>query len=140
MFLIDFETKGNVIRFYFGSSEGYFGDDWDDTPYEHNAGRVYSQFVERTVDVAFPFRYNVLTPEDDWHYHGNSPFCKDDFKANKAPCMIITAKNDYDVCYSERYSGVGDLFVYFNTEYNELREKLKEFGGTFIEETIKLED
>ena len=138
MFLIDFETKGNVIRLYFGSSKDYFGDDWDDTPYEHNASMVYSHFVETKLDIAFPFRCNVLTPENDYHYNGNSPYCKNDFKENKAPCMIITTKNDYNTSYSERYSGVGDLFIYFNTEYNKLREQIRQFGGTFMGETINL--
>ena len=46
--IIDFERKGNIVRFYLGdvnNSNGYYGDDWDDVPYEHNAGKVYEQYV-----------------------------------------------------------------------------------------------
>ena len=44
--IIDFEKKGNVVRFYYGkdSLKEWYGDDWDDRPYEHNAGEVYHRF------------------------------------------------------------------------------------------------
>lgn len=35
--IIDFERNGNIVRFYLGdvnNSNGYYGDDWDDVPYE----------------------------------------------------------------------------------------------------------
>ena len=34
LFVIDFETRGNVIRLYYGNDPDYWGDDWDDKPYE----------------------------------------------------------------------------------------------------------
>ena len=40
--IIDFERKGNVVRFYLGKNGEQWGDDWDDAPYEHNAGKVYT--------------------------------------------------------------------------------------------------
>ena len=89
--IIDFECKGNVVRFYLGKAEmqNYWGDDWDDRPYEHNAGAVYDEFVDGYIDVAFPFRSNVLEPGDDYRYRGNSPYCKEDFKKRHAPCVIV---------------------------------------------------
>ena len=35
MKVIDFERKGNVIRFYLGKDDltEWWGDDWNDTPY-----------------------------------------------------------------------------------------------------------
>ena len=56
--IIDFERKGNVVRFYLikvDRNDDYYGDDWDDTPYEHNAGSVYDSFVNKIVDVFFPY-------------------------------------------------------------------------------------
>ena len=72
--IIDFEVKGNVVRFYLGNktdewgwtnknykdrngntpdwlkpNDTYYGDDWDDVPYEHNAGLVYDKFVKGTA-------------------------------------------------------------------------------------------
>lgn len=104
MKIIDFERKGNVVRFYLGNAQcnDYWGDDWNDRPYEHNAGTVYDEFVKGYMDVAFPFGCNVLDPESDYHYHGNSPYCKEDFKKRHAPCIIVlseeTVKEDYCTC------------------------------------------
>ena len=119
MKIIDFEVRGNVVRFALGANncDDYTGDDWDDHPYEHNAGEVYDSYVEAYATVMFPFNYVVLTPESDWHYNGNSPFCKDDFKARKAPCVaaIELTDDDYawDVCYSKDALRADILRFYF---------------------------
>ena len=104
--IVDFYKKGNVVRFYIGDiTQDYWGDDWDDRPYEHNAGGVYDRYVDHTIDVAFPFDCDVLEPQDDWHYRGNTPFCKEDFKKRKAPCIIVVPPNEEkewnENCYSE---------------------------------------
>ncbi len=95
--IIDFEKRGNLVRFYLGKDdlEDWYGDDWDDAPYEHNAGVVYDEFVSGVQDIVFPFDMCVLEPRDEWRYNGNSPYSKDDFKARSAPCIVV-AKNDYE--------------------------------------------
>ena len=98
--VIDFERKGNIVRYYLAAIEEKikesWGDDWDDRPYEHNAGTVYSEYVEKIIDVFYPFDMIVTEPQDDWHYHGNSPYCKEDFKNRKAPCIILYKPNEND--------------------------------------------
>lgn len=91
MKIIDFEMKGNSVRFILGNDDchDYTGDDWDDAPYEHNAGHVYEEYQEGIMDVAFPFDFYVIEPKQDWQYRCNSPFCKDDFKARRAPCVVV---------------------------------------------------
>lgn len=54
MQIIDFEKIGNVVRFYLGNNGEQWGDDWDDAPYDFNAGAVYDQYVQGTKDIAFP--------------------------------------------------------------------------------------
>jgi len=95
MKIIDSDRFGNVVRFYLGtdSLEDWCGDDWDDTPYEHNAGKVYDVYVTGHRDVAFPLNYAVLEPKDG-EYSGNSRFCKDDMKARKVPCIIAVPIDD----------------------------------------------
>ena len=87
MKIIDFAKKGNVVRFYLGedSLTDWYGDDWDDCPYEHNAGRVYDQYVAGHLDMTFPFEFLVLEPCDGYL---NSGYCKDDMIARKVPCII----------------------------------------------------
>jgi len=122
MKIIDFEVRGNVVRFALGADccDDYWGDDWDDRPYEHNAGEVYSQYIKGYATIMFPFNYMVLTPETDWHYESNSPFCKDDFKTRKAPCVVAVElkDNDYDwsVCYSQDALRADVLKFYFEDE------------------------
>lgn len=114
MKIIDIERKGNVVRFYLGEktddwgwtkpdytdytgktpdwlkpSDTYYGDDWDDAPYQHNAGEVYDEFVKGHVDTAFPFDALVLEPGDDeWgtNYHS---ICKNDLVDRKYPALIV---------------------------------------------------
>ena len=100
MRIIDFEKKGNVVGFYLGSSGDYYGDDWEDKPYEHNAGRVYERFIEGYKDVAFGFDYTVLEPADNTD---NSDVCKDDMKNASIPCLIVIKCRPGDVVKSFDY-------------------------------------
>ena len=77
------------------------GDDWNDTPYEHNASSTPLFGVEEYVDVAFDYEVSVLEAQADWHYHGYSPFCMDDFKDRKAPILAI------DVSGEEKHYSLG---------------------------------
>ena len=101
MKIIDFEHKGNVIRFYLGADEleSWYGDDWDDAPYEHNAGRVYDEFVTGRHDMVVPFDSTVLEPCSG---QLNSRWCKLDMVARLVPCIIIVpGKLDW---YSDNFN------------------------------------
>ncbi len=121
--LIDIARKGNVVRFYLGSktddwgwtnpdyvdstgktpawlkpSDTYGGDDWDDVPYESNAGRVYDEFIKKTLDVPFPFDSIIIEPHNGVL---NSKYCMDDFVARKAPRFIVISKDAQDALYDD---------------------------------------
>ena len=106
MKIIDFAKKGNVVRFYLGADDcdDYYGDDWDDTPYEHNAGPVYDRFVEDYVDVVFPFDWIVMQPSEDWHYDGNTPYCKNDMKARHCPCIVAVSGEPQKTTWEDSYT------------------------------------
>ena len=88
--IIDFDKKGNVVRFYLGTNDEYWGDDWDDAPYEHNAGSVYPEFITRTIDIVFPYDAYVMEPADDWSaWQGNTPYAKENMKHRDVPCIIV---------------------------------------------------
>ncbi len=93
MQIIDWECKGNVIRFYLGEDNlnDYWGDDWNDIPYEHNAGRVYEEFIKGYIDVIIPFDNQVYEPCNDY---SNSPYCKEDMIKRKIPCVVIATPGD----------------------------------------------
>ena len=119
--IIDFKRNGTVVRFYLGADDckNYHGDDWDNRPYEHNAGTVYNEFVSGYIEIAFPMSCNVLDAESDYRYCGNSPFCKEDFKKRTAPCIVVLPpefiKNDYlhYTSYSENLGNLNALRFYF---------------------------
>lgn len=118
MKIIDFKRKGNVVRFYLGEktpewgwtnpdykdytgetpewlkpSDTYYGDDWNDIPYEHNAGEVYDEFIKGYRDIAFDFDSFVIEAAQDYgRFNGNTCYCKDDMVARKVPCLIVVPK------------------------------------------------
>lgn len=124
MQIIDFEKKGNVVRFYLGNDdlESWYGDDWDDTPYEHNAGQVYNEFVAAIKDVAFPFDDLILEPAEDYKNDGNSEWCKEDMIQRRVPCIIQVPQNiawyGEDKCFS-RYAGMDGVIKFYLGDHME---------------------
>ena len=92
MQIIDFEKKGNVVRFYLGdATKPYWGDDWADKPYDTNAGRVYGHFIKGYKDIEFPFDDLVLEPCDKSFFSGN--VSKEDMVKRTVPCIIVATKD-----------------------------------------------
>lgn len=144
--IIDFYRKGNVIRFYLGKytkeygwlnperfntdswawhdginrSETYFGDDWDDAPYECNAETVYDEFIYDQVDVALPLDTLVLEPV-------NYSITKNDFVARQLPCLIIVS--------GAKASEADDYAYYLNAKSEDIGNDTKitkvYFGNLF---------
>ncbi len=101
MQIIDFTKKGNVVRFYLGDAgQEYWGDDWDDAPYDCNAGEVYEEYIKGYRDMTFPFDYLVLEPCDgEW----NCPYTKMDMQKRLIPCIIVVPKEKYKDTYREAF-------------------------------------
>lgn len=97
MKIIDFEKEGNVVRFFYGDDDcqDYWGDDWNDIPYEHNAGTVYERYVKGYIDIALNMNHNVLEPSQSIAYF-NSPYSKQDMKDRMIPCILVGTINDLD--------------------------------------------
>ena len=126
MKIIDFEKRGNVVRFYCGKDdcEDYWGDDWNDRPYEHNAERVYSEYIEEYIDVAVDMDYHVMEPADDWRYNNNTPFSKEDMKKRSVPCIIVVPENDSYVSEEFNRYAVSDNVdkIYFGDSIEKLNK------------------
>ena len=114
MKIIDYAKKGNLVRFYLGKDDcnNYYGDDWDDAPYNCNAGIVYDEFVIGIWDICFNFNCIVLEPYLD------STLTKNDFKEKKIPCLRIMFDN------SDQYKNNTGVDIYFNDTIEEVKEKL----------------
>ena len=103
MQIIDFKRKGNVVRFYLGDATvPYWGDDWDDRPYEHNAGQVYEEFIKGYKDIAFDFDDLVLEPCCG-AWNSNSRWSKEDMVVRKTPCIIAVPKEIYKNSWEDSF-------------------------------------
>lgn len=92
MKILDFECFGNIVKLYLGETvNGIYGDDWNDIPYEHNAGTVYDKFYTDTVEIAFPLSTQVYEP---CFGYDNSPYCKNDFLFRKVPFLLFGQLNE----------------------------------------------
>ena len=91
MKIIDFEKKGNMVKFSLGdeSLETWLGDDWDDAPYEHNAGYVYKEYISGYRVVVFDFDDIVFEPCDGVY---NSHYSKEDMRERRVPCICVLRK------------------------------------------------
>ena len=85
--IIDWERKGNLVKFYLGKNGEQWGDDWDDVPWEHNAGRVYDEYIKGYEIIVIPFECHVYEPERF--------FSKKDLINRIVPCIIASKK-----CYN----------------------------------------
>lgn len=114
MKIIDFLKYGNVIRLYYGEDDcnDYWGDDWDDAPYEHNAGGVYNKYIKGYVEFAFPLDFAITEPAD---CYCNSPYSKEDMKNRKIPCITISNGNE--------------LNLYFEDDADSTFKAISGFGG-----------
>jgi len=91
MEIIDFDKKGNVIRFYLSKNGKQYGDDWDDVPYEHNAGKVYDEFIKGYYDIAVDFDYKV---SEACNGYDNSPYSKEMIRDRKMYALFLSIEDD----------------------------------------------
>jgi len=62
--VIDWKNGGFALRLYLGREDlkDWHGDDWDDAPWQDNAGQVYEEFVEYYIDIILPEEAKVWEP------------------------------------------------------------------------------
>lgn len=92
MKILDIDTKGNLLRCYLGDATmtDWWGDDWDDAPYEYNAGPVYDQFVRQVADVVLDWDVQAVEPCGA----ANIQWCRNDFKARRVPLFLLSYPSD----------------------------------------------
>ena len=134
MKIIDFEKKGNLVRFWLGDDNctDYWGDDWDDAPYDCNAGTVYDEFIKGYKDICFPFDWIVVEPCDGVC---NCNYSKEDMKNYQVPCIVAANNdnNDWNESFSHILGKKDRQAFYFGDklepdmlcEYDEKTYKLK---------------
>jgi hypothetical protein len=97
------------------------GDDWNDAPYEHNAGPPY----ERSPDGSRIYRMAIATDlEEPCTWHTNSPWSVDDINRKVVPWL-----------QGPRYGNrQGNDPIWAGETYAEVRAKVLRMGGRVFEE------
>ena len=93
MKIIDARIRGNVVRFYFGKDDlkEWWGDDWNDRPYDCNCGEVYEEYVTGYADIAFSLDWWVSEPcKGVW----NTPYAREDFMKGNIPLVAVCKEED----------------------------------------------
>jgi len=124
MKIIDFEKKGNVVKFYLGISKDFTGDDWNDAPYDCNAERVSSEYILGTMEVMFPYDYSVREPkEPEWERHS---WTKDDMKNRKVPCIVAKRypEDESEDYFDKVLADSESLKVYFGDDVADVKSLL----------------
>ena len=160
--IIDWELKGNTVKFYLGKEtedwgwvnpnykrkengeyvrpnwleprKDFYGDDWNDRPWQDNAGQVYEQFVYATRTMYFDF-------DDVVFENTTNNYCKDDFKSGKIPFLAVLRKgyNDENAYYFDFNDIIGAKGVecfYFGDSL-EPDSILSDDGHTFVSGEIE---
>ena len=133
MKIIDIKKKGNVVRFILGKDEltDWCGDDWDDTPYEHNCGEVYEEYIAGYADVSFPYDYSICEPADDWRCD-NTPYSRDDFRKRKVPCLIIAPLPEGSDYNNDSYFDLLNRDDSKRVYFGDSDKTIEELGGVSI--------
>lgn len=62
LLILDMEMHDNMLTFWLGDDEDFsnsWGDDWNDTPFNGNAGRVLNEHVKKIITLKFPLYDDV---------------------------------------------------------------------------------
>lgn len=101
--IIDINQKGNLLTLKLGRNGNQWGDDWNDAPYNSNAGDVYDEYVRQTVDVVYNSAYTVVAYHE-FNNFTNVSLSMLDFVNRQQPLFYIV-KSDTFVISDTIYLG-----------------------------------
>lgn len=127
------------VRFYLGKNDlkEWRGDDWNDIPYEHNAKKVYEEFIMGTIDLVLYQESLIFEPREG---HLNSPYSKDDFVSRKFPCIVIIRSRDIKEFSKNGHNVFSDVLRYENAVKIYLGDYVKDVVGLIYETNINSKD
>jgi hypothetical protein len=96
--------SGNKAFFTTQALSKQSGDDWDDVPYEHNAGSPsewHREFDKDTKEWSIAALYfDVPWGKTPCYEHCNSPYSVDMINKKVVPWLIIDSMSDETKCYA----------------------------------------
>lgn len=124
MKIIDFNRKGNLVRFILGRDDcnDYDGIFWGSSPYD-KIFSVYTKYEIGYVDVCFPFNYSVTEPSCS---DGSRFWSKDDMKHGIVPCIVAVSDSDLTNFITCLCNACAER-IYFNDSYSKLVSMFDKF-------------
>lgn len=108
--IIDWKREGSVIRLYLGGAalKEWWGDDWNDIPYEHNAGTVYDEYIKACADIIVEDEFlGDLKITEPCEAFDNSPYSKKDFINRTVPILIISkGEKEIKIFMGDKFSKI----------------------------------
>jgi hypothetical protein len=93
-------VRGDNAYFTTASLEEQWGDDWDDAPYEHNAGRPYEYEDYRDCEPyeILHLKFELAFSQEPWSGYNNSPYAVEDI--NNGDTFWLSVYNEPDELYA----------------------------------------
>lgn len=109
--LVDIEVFQDYAILYLGKLDmnDYYGDDWNDAPYDCNAGLVYSEFIEKIITVKMPEDLYIESFEEYFDVL-NMRITRNDQKWGIYPVAILEKTDEHPVP------------IFFNMTYKQIME------------------
>ena len=130
-----FEVGNYFVRIFLTDKDEYWGDDWNDAPYECNCGPVYSEYIRGYIDIAVPLGVRIEEIKDIAY---GQHWSNQDIIDNKIPFCVIRAAEGYELVglrqIPEKYKSFKRCSLYFNDTLGDIINKL----DIFIAEEHKL--
>lgn len=104
--------QGN-FAYFTNDPEKQWGDDWDDAPYEHNAGEPYTHNGQ-TIEI-LAFRTDLVTPAE--RFYPNSNYSVQDINDGNFPWLSGTSSRNLHID------------IYAGATKEEFIQKILESGG-----------
>lgn len=147
----DSEYAGDDLTLYFTELDDVtkqWGDDWDDAPYEHNAGTPYENDYSQPEQgvkngrgiypkigiykIIVTGGYNILTPRSK---QLNSPYTVEDINKGVVPWLTIMNKKDKSIyvkagaTLKETLEALGKSQDYINIYFEATDEQYKNYSN-----------
>ena len=111
--LVDIEVFEDYAILYLGKSDmnDYYGDDWNDAPYDCNAGLVYPEFIEKIITVKMP--EDLYIESFEGYFDVNMRITRNDQKWGIYPVAILekTDKHPVPIFFNMTYKQIMELIA-----------------------------
>lgn len=133
--VVDFERlDSNRIKFYFSDRDNITdvnGDDWNDKPYNLNAGLVYEEFIDKVYTLPINPQAIILEPCDV--VGNNVDISKKDLLNGTIPCLLVIPPKVFGRSQIKEFdfwlNSTDSVKIYLGDTLRTIQNKLKDVNS-----------